>query len=484
METEGCVGGVDGFLASVSEAAARFKALPRTAPVRIISHIDADGISACATLIKALLRESRLHAVRVVQNLNETAVKELAREEYPAVVFVDLGSGQLNDIVTHLKGKQVFILDHHPPQPCEVPSWVMQVNPHLFGMDGGSVISGSGVAWLFARALNAANGDMAHIALIGMLGDMQSADASSLNRSIVEAACSSGKVSSRKGLRLFGMQTRPLHKVLEYSTDPLIPGVSGSESGAIQFLKQLGIKPKDSRQQWRRPIDLSEEEMGRLATGIVLSRLGDGSPVAPVKAEDVIGDIYLLEDEEEGTSFRDAKEFATVLNACGRMDRASVGIGACLGDKAMKRAAMETVAEYRHEIMNALRWVERNRGSGRVHEGKGYVIINAGAEVPHTIIGTVASILSKGSNYPAGTFILSLAETRDSALKASLRASGDRGGFDLREVVQRMTARIPGAMSGGHRNAAGALIPQDAEKEFLAEAHAVLAKHALEERVV
>ena len=85
---------------------------------------------------------------------------------------------------------------------------------------------------------------------------------------------------------------------------------------------------------------------------------------------------------------------------------------------------------------------------------------------------------------PAGTFILSLAETRDSALKASLRASGDRGGFDLREVVQRMTARIPGAMSGGHRNAAGALIPQDAEKEFLAEAHVVLAKHALEERVV
>ena len=44
------------------------------------------------------------------------------------------------------------------------------------------------------------------------------------------------------GPRFFGMQTRPINKVLEYCTDPFIPNVTGSSEGAIKFLDDLGIK--------------------------------------------------------------------------------------------------------------------------------------------------------------------------------------------------------------------------------------------------
>ena len=49
----------------------------------------------------------------------------------------------------------------------------MQVNPHLYGIDGATEVSGSGVAYFAAKAVNAENMDLAPIALVGALGDMQ-----------------------------------------------------------------------------------------------------------------------------------------------------------------------------------------------------------------------------------------------------------------------------------------------------------------------
>ena len=42
-------------------------------------------------------------------------------------------------------------------------------------------------------------------------------------------------------------------------------------------------------------------------------------------AKRLIGEVYILEKEEEGTELHDSKEFATLLNSCGRYDKAEVG---------------------------------------------------------------------------------------------------------------------------------------------------------------
>ena len=72
-----------------------------------------------------------------------------------------------------------------------------------------------------------------------------------LNNEILETAVKHRKIKVEKGLRLFGVHTKPIHKVLEYSTDPYIPGISGNESGAIQFLHQIGIEPKNGN-KWKK----------------------------------------------------------------------------------------------------------------------------------------------------------------------------------------------------------------------------------------
>jgi len=179
---------------------------------------------------------------------------------------------------------------------------------------------------------------------------------------------------------------------------------------------------------------------------------------------------------------KDVKEFSTLLNACGRLDKASLGIGACLGDKIIKKKAISLMKDYKKEIVNSLKWYDENKSSNFVTKGKGFSIINAKDRIRATIIGTLASILSK-SNKTDDKFIMSLAQNIDGTTKVSLRMSGNNDGFDLKQIMIDIVKDIKGCESGGHANAAGALIPTDKENEFIEKAKIVLEKLALEEVV-
>ena len=466
----------EGFKESLKKAAQRFSSLDKNKVVRIVSHLDADGISACSLLVKALNFENRKYAISIVQQLNKEVIKELSFEPYDYFVFTDLGSGQIKNIKEMLGNKEIFILDHHIPEELELQSKITHVNPHLFGIDGSSEISGSGVVYLFARELNSDIDNFAHIAIIGAIGDIQdNGGFMKLNEEILQTAISKNKVKVIKGLRIFGAQTKPLHKVLEYSTDPYIPGVSGSESGAIQFLNQIGINPKNGS-DWKKIVHLEEEEIKKLVAGIIMKRFGEQNP------EDVLGNVYLLKEEEKESPTRDAKEFATLLNACGRMGKASLGIGACLGDKKIKEKAIKNLSSYKREIINAINWYYENKNSSFVTSAKGYTLINAQDKVMPTIIGTVASIISKSKLIDEGSYILSMAQLINGSTKVSLRVAGHRtNGVDLQSIMQEIIKDIEGCESGGHSNAAGALIPTDKEDSFITAAKEVLGRKAMEE---
>jgi RecJ-like exonuclease len=459
------------FYASIEKAAARFREWDKSKTIQIISHLDADGISACAILTGILNKENRKYTISILQQLARDKVEEIAKSEYRYVIFADLGSGQIKDIAELLKGKEVLILDHHHPEEAESDN-LTHINPHLQGIDGSKEISGAGVVYLFAKALSKENEDLAHIAVIGAIGDVQEeGEFMRLNKEILQTAIENGKIKIEKGLRMFGTQTKPLHKVLEYSTDPFIPGVSGSESGAIQFLHQIGIEPKQGS-KWKKLMDLAEEEKQRLVAGIIMKRFEEENP------DDVLGNIYILPEEKEGNPTKDAREFATLLNACGRMDKASFGIGACLGIEKDKQKALNTLSTYKREIVMALNWYDDNKD--KIVKGNGFVIINAEDNINPNIIGTMASIISKGNGMGEGIYVLSLGRTKDNMTKVSLRVSGmrDNKDLDLRDMVKEIVNEI-GGEAGGHQYAAGALIESSKEKEFLKAAEKILSKRKI-----
>ncbi len=472
---------LDDFELRLKEAADKLGEIDKSEPIRVISHLDSDGICAASLLLKALSLDKRKYTVSIVQQLDEKTIKAIAAENYRYIFFTDIGSGQLDLINASLKDRTIFILDHHEPAEDAGPN-VIHVNPHLSDIDGSSQLSGAGVVYLFSEKLSPKMKSFAHVALIGAIGDIQDENGfSELNRRIIDTAVESGKLKVIKGLKLFGAQTKPLHKLLEYSSSPAIPGVSGSESGAIQFLKQIGIEPKDGN-QWRKLVNLSQPEISRLTDGIIMKLLESDTPINP---EEIIGEVFILKDEEKESPLRDAKEFSTMLNACGRMGRASVGIGACLGDKVSKQNAIRVLGDYKKEIVTAINWYDKNKYSPNVIRDKGMIIINAQDQIRPTIIGTLASIISKSNDIPERTFILSMAQNDDGSTKVSMRIAGNSSSdVDLNDIVSQITEKVGAGKGGGHSHASGAVIPSDKEAEFIASAKTILKQNFLEEQVL
>jgi len=464
------------FKESVELASARFKTISKDETIRIVSHLDADGISACSILIHALNLENRKYSVSVVRQLDLDTLMNFAKEDFNVYVFADLGSGQISAINEHFSKKQVFVLDHHVVESDSKSDNVVHVNPHLFGIDGSKELSGSGVVFFFAYALDPRNKAMAHIAVIGAIGDVQEDNGfSKLNNEILEYAIEVGTIKVVKGLKFFGAQTKPLHKLLEYSTDMFIPGVTGSETGAIHFLQQMGINPQKEN-GWKKIGDLTSQETKQLITSVIMKRVREDHP------EDILGSIYILDKEKEGSPLRDAREYSTLLNACGRLTKASIGVGVCLGDKEAKKKALALSAAYKKEIINALQWFHKNKDSEFISIDDNSIIINAQDNILGTIAGTLASILSKSKDYREGTLILSVAHL-DSYVKVSLRVCGDHNSVDLREIVKKITNRV-GGEAGGHCNAAGAIIPLDKEEAFIKAAKEILGSTQIEEPIL
>jgi nanoRNase/pAp phosphatase (c-di-AMP/oligoRNAs hydrolase) len=82
------------------------------------------------------------------------------------------------------------------------------------------------------------------------------------------------------------------------------------------------------------------------------------------------------------------------------------------------------------------------------------------------------------------TFILSMAQNPEGNTKVSLRTTNNVNGMlDLRKIVEEMINGIGNSESGGHQNAAGAVIPTDKEETFLEAAKEVLGKYAVEEKI-
>ncbi len=463
------------FLIAAKDVVRRFNEARKEKPVRIVSHLDCDGLSSAAIMSMALNRAGIKFSMSFVKYLDKNILDELAKEPYEIFIFTDIGSGYIKSIDKQLDNKTVFVLDHHIME--ETKTKVVQLNPHLNGIEDYAEISGAGIAYFFARGLDEKNEDLAYIAIIGAIGDTQERNGfNGLNKIILEDAIRSAKIAVSTGLKFFGTQTRPLHKALEYSIEPYIPNVTGNEDGAITFLKSINIELRNADNSYKKLVDLDEEEMKKLVTGIILSRLGSEE-----KPEDIFGPVYTITAEEEGTAMRDAKEYATLLNCCARLGKPSLGVSLFFNSKKSREEAANLLILYKKEIINSLGWFHKNRKTNCVIEKQGYTIINAEDHVRDTLIGTITSMIAKSNIYEGGSILLSMAHSVNET-KVSARLAGDKN-TDIRSILQKIVNKLGNYIVGGHKTACGAVIPQEREFEFIKIADQILSKAVLEENI-
>jgi single-stranded-DNA-specific exonuclease len=427
--------------------------------IHIVTHIDADGITAGAIASETLRRLGKEYSIECVKQLDEVVINKLLSENHELVWFTDLGSG----ISTQYPDIHKIITDHHECPPNSDASF--HFNPHLFGREGSYELSGSGATYLVSKALDPKNRDLSGLAIVGAIGDLQDrkfCELRGMNTEIIKDGKDAGVLQTIKDLRYFGKETRPLAKLLQYSSDPLIPGVSGREDACVAFLQELQIRLKDG-DAWRKWVDLDKEEKRKIVSAIIQMLLLKGFGYQ--MASRVIGESYILCKEEEGTELHDAKEFATLLNSTARYGQYEVGLQVCLGDRGKwLKEALNLLSGHRHNLVEGLQFAKEEKIQKR-----GYVqFFHAGDGIRDTIIGIVTNMMLNTEEVDKELPLIGFALTENGDVKVSARATQslvDRG-LDLAVALTRAAKELNG-LGGGHNIAAGATIPKGKEEEFL-----------------
>ncbi len=455
--------------ARASACADRLRSADR---VLLASHIDADGLTSAGIAAQALERAEIPFETVFEKQLDEEAIAGIAATEYETVLFTDFGSGQL-EIIAEREAAGEFtpvIADHHQPADADTE---YHLNPLLEGIDGASELSGAGAAYVLARALEGEgdNRDLAGLAIVGAVGDMQATDGElrGANAAIVREGVESGVVDEGTDLAIYGKQSRPLPKLLEFASDVRIPGITNDERGAVSFLSELDVECRTDG-EWKRWVDLDDEERQTVASALVRHAVSRGVPA--YKIERLVGTTYTLIDEPSGTELRDASEFSTLLNATARYERADVGLAVCLGERGEPlERARELLANHRRNLSEGISWVEEN---GVTRET--YIHwFDAGDEIRETIVGIIAGMAMGADGIDRDRPIVAFAAESDEETKVSGRGTGPlvANGLDLSAVMGE-AARAVGGDGGGHDIAAGATIPAGEEAAFVEHADRIV----------
>ena len=431
--------------------------------ILIISHIDADGISAGAIADITAERLGKEHTVRFEKKISEETVEAINSSEEDIVWICDLGSGYLSEF----EREGIIVTDHHVPDPrwrrkqtvLDSFSGIAHLNPHSYGMDGSYEVCGAGMTYLLSKAVDPSNTDLAYLAVVGAVGDFQDSNHSGLtgmNRTIMADAEANGDMVVDMDLRFFGRETRPINQYLQFSSDPQIPGLSDNAAGCLQFLDSMGIRGKDGS-RWRVWDDLTREERER-ATASILELVG------PEQESRAFGEMYRFPNMPARTGLRDAKEFATVLNSCGRYDDAGTGLRICRGDMTALKDAERNRADHRKHISSAMSYIRDNH---LLRERRFIQWFDAGSEIKETVVGIVAGMVLSSGDCARNIPIIAFADS-DDGVKVSARADRslvDRG-LDLSQIM-KTASELVGGYGGGHTVAAGATIPPDQKERFL-----------------
>lgn len=427
--------------------------------IHIVTHNDADGLTAGAIACRALQRLGKSYSIESVKQLDDRVLKRLKDENHERVWFTDLGSS----ICHNSPDLKKIVSDHHV---CDTETNAsFHLNPHLFDRDGSVEISGAGVTYLVARHLNKKNKDLSALAIIGALGDLQDRKKCrliGLNRDIISDAEQAGVLQTKIDVQYFGRETKPVYKLLQYASDPLIPGLTGREEACIKLLKELDI-PLKKNGSWRKWIDLKHTEKQRITSWVVqlLLQKGFGHKLA----RRIVGEVYLLCNEEEGTELHDAKEYATLLNATARYGKADVGINVCLGDRdKWLKQARSLLRGHRHNLVEGMQ-VAREEG---IIKKQHVQYFHAGEGIQDTIVGIVASMLLNSQDVDSALPLVGFADTNNGDIKVSARGTREliEKGLDLSRALNKAARSVEG-VGGGHNIAAGATIPKGSEEEFL-----------------
>ncbi|MCX8163667.1 MAG: DHH family phosphoesterase [Candidatus Micrarchaeota archaeon] len=412
--------------------------LKMTNPI-VVTHYDCDGLCAGAIVCKFLEDNSIDYKIKIVRRLDDELIETLKKEE--EIIFSDLGGGSKK--VNELKAN-VVIFDHHQTEGVEK----LQLNPHLFGMDGGFELSGATCTYFALEKLP-------EVAIVGAIGDMQY-PFRGLNKKLLEKFQKEKIVQEKIDLKIYGRMSRPLPQLLAYSDEPYFPGLANNEERCIQFLESNNIKRFDNR--WPTYYELDEDSKKRLI-GALASYLTEYYK-KKIEPSYLVGPVYDLIRFKDIPELFDAGEFSTMLNACGRHKKEMVGLKICMNKLEYLEEGKRILNAHRRALREGIDYAYKN-----VNDLGSFLFLDARGIIEDGIIGVVAGMLL-GAAYNKPIIAMALDEKNNVKISARAPAVLVKKGLNLGLILKTVSEEV-GGVGGGHKIAAGATIPTNKINEIL-----------------
>jgi RecJ-like exonuclease len=446
------------FIEACQRVAEDIQNIDRNLPIFIFSHFDADGLAAASILLIALSQVGFTLHLRIVERLEYETVNNLNKSlpKGCTIIFSDIGTGILESFQNFEQSFKIFILDHHSlSSEIELPRNIKFLNPHSYSLNGTTDVSGAGVAYFVSKQINPQNQKLAPLALIGALGDRQDQGEHSsfvgLNDLIAKDAIELKMVSNNVAVWFFD-RSRSIDLTIKGSR---FPGIE-NDIDVRNFIDSLEI-PRMKRNKQRTFYDLNEEEKRKLASELIVNYGIDANEIYKHDYQLINEEILLL---------KDARVFATKLNACGKSQRPDIGISLCLGDRNEALRDLRSIEQdYKKRISQSLNWALSN---GNLQELSAIHYLDGRSMINDRIIGTIVSMISARRDLNPKP-VLGCAKISSGKIKISMRISrSQEKEINLSQLLTGVIQKIePDSEVGGHSAAAGAIISESSLQKFV-----------------
>jgi len=449
------------FQRDANETATFFKPyLTDESRVKIITHTDADGLSAGAILARCLYAYNVPFHVKFTRPLEPEEIMELGKENYDLFVFMDQGSGQISTIQKFIleKGHHALILDHHPAELPRHPN-LSYLNPHICGLNGAKDVSAAGVSYSIVERVDKSFMPLIGLVAVGAIGDRQEffSGFTGVNETLVKKATDHGFLGIGEGLKLPGRSIYPVTECLNLSIRPYMPGISGDPAACRALVDELGIKKEST-------IDKFDLEVERKLRDAILAKVGSISENEEF-CRTLWGTTYTLTTEEL-VGPRDARDYAAVLDACGKLRRPELGFAALMGDQTAQTDALALLSSYQKQMVEALSWLATHADAFKVTPQMRYVY--AGDSIGPTMIGEAVSLAIESGLVVADLPIVGIANINENRLKVSARGTPRLAirGINVGRTLAKVAEAVGGS-GGGHDVSAAARVPRERMDEFV-----------------
>lgn len=408
--------------------------------LRVISHHDADGIAAAAIITGALSRSKKQFHLTITKGLDGDIIESLGKEGNEAILFLDMGSGQVESL-EHLEAK-IAVLDHH--KPIRKSKKIVQVNPHFHNIDGMTEACASALSFLLSIMIDPCNWDLSPIAVAGIIGDRQHMGGmKGINQQILDYAVEKEFISVQRGLNLKGLT---IADAIADSVDPYFVGLSGRKDNVLAFLDSMKLNPAT-------PLGALDEVYRRKLTSMLSLRLM-GQGCRPETVEELVSEIHWIPSMSMS-----AMDLADLLNACGRMDHEGVGIALCMRDEDALALAGDLRREYNRKILEKLMTIE-TEGVSQMNRVQFFT-----AEDPSLAGAQAGLAMQYILDQSKPTLALSSVKGKVKVSSRGTKYLVSRG-LDLSAALKKASEKM-GGIGGGHSVAAGATVPEGRQEEFL-----------------